>query len=181
MKIFNYDNQGYLIGVSELDDSDKCQITGEFIIPGMATEKEPPIEKEGFEIKFIENEWKYIKLLTIEEKKIQGLIPLEEGEILENDLLITIPSPGGLYSWNFDSSEWVFDDSKKQAKINEINQKAYNEIAFIYPLWKQNNIQSDYSQYPDNEIFKVEFEKMRLFINQVRANADNEVLLLENS
>ena len=67
MKVYNYNNQGYLIGISELDESDKCQITGEWLIPAQATEKEPLEAKEGYEVKFLENEWKYIKLLTDEE------------------------------------------------------------------------------------------------------------------
>ena len=39
MKVFNYDNQGYLIGTSELDETDKCQMTGAWLIPAQATEK----------------------------------------------------------------------------------------------------------------------------------------------
>lgn len=69
----------------------------------------------------------------------------------------------------------------KTEKVLGIKAKAESEILGKYPYWKQANIQSNFIQYPENEIFKIEFEKMRLFINQVRANADNEVLLLENS
>ena len=83
MKVFNYNSKGYLIGVSELDDSDKCQITGDWLIPAQATDKEPLQAKEGFEVKFIDNEWQYIKLLTDEEKKINGELPLEKGEIIQ--------------------------------------------------------------------------------------------------
>ena len=110
MNVYHYDFNGYYTHASELDDSDKCQITGEFIIPGMATEKEHPIEKEGFEIKFIENEWKYIKLLTDEEKKIQGVLPLEEGELIQDNQLIKIEKPSDLHSWN--GSEWYLDEEK---------------------------------------------------------------------
>ena len=110
MKVYNYNSEGYLIGVSELDESDKCQITGNWLIPGMATEKEPPIEKEGFEVKFIVNEWKYIKLLTNEEKKIQGLISLEDGELIQDNKLIRLDKPSELHSWN--GSEWYLDDVK---------------------------------------------------------------------
>ena len=67
----------------------------------------------------------------------------------------------------------------KEQLIVEINQKAYNEITFIYPEWKQANIQSDFLQYPDNDIFKKNFEEMRLYINQIRANADLEVMKLD--
>lgn len=176
MKVFNYNKEGYFIGTYDLDNSDKCPITGNWLIPGMATEKEPPLEKEGFEIKFIENDWKYIKLLTTEEKKIQGLIPLEEGEIIENKALARIPSPGEFYSWNFDNCEWFYDESKKQAKISEINQKAYQDIILKYPEWKQINItrMKDY-----NSETQLEFEKMITFIDEIRAYADYEVMSLE--
>ena len=110
MKVFNYDEQGYFIGVSELDDSDKCQITGDWLIPGNATDKEPLETKEVFEVKFIENEWQYIKLLSIEEKKISGDLPLEEGEVIQDGQLIKFESPGELYSWN--GKEWLLDDKK---------------------------------------------------------------------
>ena len=32
------------------------------------------------------------------------------------------------------------EEEKKQSKIQEINQKAYNEIVEKYPIWKQVNI-----------------------------------------
>ena len=67
----------------------------------------------------------------------------------------------------------------KQAKINKINSKAYHEITLLYPDWKQANITADYLQYPDNDIFKKNFEEMRLYINQIRANADLEVMKLD--
>ena len=74
---------------------------------------------------------------------------------------------------------WKFDESKKQTKINKINSKAYYEITLLYPDWKQANITADYLQYPDNDIFKKNFEEMRLYINQIRANADLEVMKLD--
>ena len=110
MKVYHYNLEGYLLGVSELDDSDKCQITGDWLIPAQATDKEPLQTKEGFEIKFLENEWQYIKLLSIEEKKLQGLLPLENGEKIIDGVLIKIESLGDLYSWN--GSEWYLDEEK---------------------------------------------------------------------
>ena len=110
MKVYNYDEQGYLIGVSELDESDKCQITGDWLIPAQATDKEPLEAKEGFEVKFQNGDWEYIKLLTDEEKKIKGLLPLEEGEKIIDGVLIKIESLGDLYSWN--GSEWYLDEEK---------------------------------------------------------------------
>ena len=110
MKVYNYDNEGYLIGVSELDKSDKCQITGDWLIPAMATEKEPLQAKESYEVKFIDNEWQYIKLLTDEEKKIQGILPLEDGEKIVDGVLVIIEKPSDLHSWN--GTEWYLDDEK---------------------------------------------------------------------
>ena len=116
MKVYNYDSKGYLTGVSELDDSDKCQITGVWLIPAQATDKEPLTEKEGFEVKFIVNEWKYIKLLTNEEKKIQGLLSLEDGELIQDNKLIKLDKPSDLHSWN--GSEWYLDEEK--VKISKL-------------------------------------------------------------
>ena len=110
MKIYNYDSRGYLIGASVLDESDKCQITGTWLIPAQATDKEPLENKEGFEVKFINNEWQYIKLLTDEEKKVLGEIPLEEGEKIIDGTLVNIESPSDLHSWN--GSEWYLDEEK---------------------------------------------------------------------
>ena len=66
-KVYNYNSEGYLIGVSELDDSDKCQITGDWLIPGQATEKKPLEEKEGYEVKFNGSDWEYEKIITDED------------------------------------------------------------------------------------------------------------------
>jgi hypothetical protein len=110
LKVYNYDNEGYLIGTSELDDSDKCQITGDWLIPAMATEKEPLEAKEGFEVKFIDNEWQYIKLLTDKEKKIAGTLPLEVGEKIIDGMLVNIEVSSELHSWN--GSEWYLDEEK---------------------------------------------------------------------
>ena len=110
MKVFNYNEQGYFLGVSELDNSDKCQITGDWLIPAQATDKEPLEAKEGFEVKFIDNEWQYIKLLTDEEKKINGELPLEEGEKIVDGSIVTITSPGEYRAWNYSTLEWELDE-----------------------------------------------------------------------
>ena len=110
MKVFNYNLEGYLIGTSELDDSDKCQITGDWLIPAMATEKEPLETKEGYEVKFNSKDWEYIKLLTEEEKKIQGLLSLEEGEKIVDGALVKVKKPSDLHSW--DGLEWFLDEEK---------------------------------------------------------------------
>ena len=117
MKVYNYNSEGYLIGESILDDSDKCQITGDWLIPAQATDKEPLEAKEGFEVKFIDNEWQYIKLLTDEEKKIQSLLSLEEGEKIIDGSISTITSPGEYYAWNYSTLEWGLDEEAEAEAI----------------------------------------------------------------
>ena len=130
MKVYHYDEQGYFLGVSELDDSDKCQITGDWLIPAMATEKEPLEDKEGFEIKFIENEWQYIKLLTDGEKKIAEELPLEEGEKIIDGTLVNIESPSELHSWN--GKEWYLDEEKVRiSKLPSSEELQKNTIELI--------------------------------------------------
>ena len=124
MKVYNYDEQGYLIGASELSDSDKCQITGDWLIPAQATDKEPLEAKEGFEVKFIDNEWQYIKLLTDEEKKIQGLLSLEEGEKIIDGILVIVEKPSIYYVWNYTTFEWEYNS---EIRKNEI----YSELESI--------------------------------------------------
>ena len=110
MKVYNYDSNGYIIGVSELDESDKCQITGDWLIPGNSTEKEPLTKKKGYEVKFNGKDWQYIKLLTDEEKKIQGLLSLEEGEKIVDGILVTVEKPSNYYVWNYTTFEWGLDE-----------------------------------------------------------------------
>ena len=132
MKVYNYNNQRYLIGISELDESDKCQITGEWLIPAQATEKEPLEAKEGYEVKFLENEWKYIKLLTDEEKKIQGLLSLEEGEKIIDGSIVTITSPGEYYAWNYSTLEWELDgEAEAEALAQAESLQAEKDAEFL--------------------------------------------------
>ena len=172
MNVSHYDFNGYYTHTSELDESDKCQITGDWLIPAGATEIEPTL-KDGYFSKFNGNEWVYEKIPTTEEKKVAGILTLEEGEKIENGDVILVTSPGEFYSWNYEAFEWFYDESKKQDKISEINQKAYNEIVEKYPLWKQANItrMKDY-----NEVTLAEYNAMITFIDEVRAWADYEVM-----
>ena len=117
MKVYHYDNQRYLIGISELDNSDKCQITGDWLIPAMATEKEPLEDKEGFEVKFINNEWQYIKLLTDEEKKIAGTLALEEGEKIIDVVLVIVEKPSTYSVWNYTTFEWEYNSEIRKNEI----------------------------------------------------------------
>ena len=66
--------------------------------------------------------------------------------------------------------------NKKQVKINEINQNAYDEIILLYPLWRQSNIQTDSILTGNN----VELEKMNSFILQIRTKSDKEVELIKS-
>ncbi len=139
MKVYNYDLEGYLLGVSELDNSDKCQITGDWLIPAQATDKEPLQEKEGFEVKFIDNEWQYIKLLTDEEKKINGELPLEKGEIIQDNHLIKLEKPSELHSW--DGIEWHLDEEK--IRISKLPSKEGFEVKFIENEWQYIKLLTD--------------------------------------
>ena len=130
MKVYNYNSEGYLIGTSELDKSDKCQITGVFLIPAQATDKEPLAEKEGYEVKFNGSDWQYIKLLTDEEKKIQGLIPLVEGEKIVDGILIKVEKPSDLHSWN--GTEWFLDEEKVRiSKLPSQEEIERNKIELV--------------------------------------------------
>ena len=117
MNVYHYDFNGYYTHTSDLDNSDKCQITGDWLIPGNSTEKEPLEVKEGFEVKFQNNDWQYIKLLTDEEKKIQGLLPLCEGEKIVDGALIKVEKSNNYYVWNYDTSEWEYDSSIRKSEI----------------------------------------------------------------
>ena len=117
MKFYNYNPECYLIGVSELDESDKCQITGDWLIPAQATDKEPLQAKEGFEVKFLENEWQYIKLLTDEEKKIAEELPLEEGEKIIDGILVTVEKPSTYHVWNYITFEWEYNSEIRKNEI----------------------------------------------------------------
>ncbi len=130
MKVYNYDNLGYLLGVSELDNSDKCQITGDWLIPAQATEKESLAEKEKHKIKFVNGNWEYEKILTDEEKKIKGDLPLEEGEIIQDNHLIKLEKPSELHSW--DGVEWHLDEEKiRLSKLPSAEEIQKNTIEIV--------------------------------------------------
>lgn len=61
----------------------------------------------------------------------------------------------------------------KEQLIEKINQKAYSDITAVYPEWKQLNIirNKDYNLQA--------YEEMTVFIDQIRAYADLEVMNLE--
>ena len=111
MKVYNYNLEGYLLGVSELNETDKCQITGDWLIPAQATDKEPLEAKEGFEVKFVNNTWEYEKILTEDDKKVLGEIPLVEGEIIKDNTLIKIEKPSDDCIWY--ENEWLTTEMQK--------------------------------------------------------------------
>ena len=133
MKVYNYNSEGYLLEASELDNSDKCQITGDWLIPAQATEKEPLAEKEGFKVKFNGIDWEYEKILTDEEKKIKVDLPLEEGEIVQNSKLIKVEKPSNFHTWNFDSKEWEDlrdlpeEKSKRSAELKSLRDSSLEQ------------------------------------------------------
>lgn len=172
--VYSYDNEGYFVSKILLDISDKCQITGEWLIPAMTTEKETST-KDGYKSKFNGLNWEYEKIITNEEKKITGILELEEGEKIEGEKLIIINSPGEFYSWDYKNFQWIFDEDKKEKKINEIKQNSYSEIIKEYPEWKQNNItrMKDY-----NELTIVKYNKMINFIDEIRAYTEVEIMNL---
>ena len=132
MKVYNYDSEGYLIGVSELDDSDKCQITGDWLIPAQATDKEPLAEKEGYEVKFNGSEWQYEKIITDEEKKIAGTLALEEGEKIVDGILVIVEKPSTYSVWNYTTFEWEYNS---EIRKNEIYVELENiDVQTIRPL-----------------------------------------------
>ena len=75
------------------------------------------LEKEGYEVKFLENEWQYIKLLTDEEKKIAEELPLEEGEKIIDSVLVTVEKPSIYYVWNYITFEWEYNSEIRKNEI----------------------------------------------------------------
>ena len=65
------------------------------------------------------------------------------------------------------------EEEKKQAKIQEINQKAYSDITEVYPEWKQLNIIRNKECNPEA------YNEMTLFIDTIRAYADLEIMKLD--
>lgn len=105
---------------------------------------------------------------TMEELKVEGLYGLEEGEIIVASKLIKLEKPSSYHVW--DKNEWKFEYNLVVAKKEEIDRKAYDEIVEKYPIWRQNNIQADFLLRDKRE----EFEKMNMFILEIRAQSDNE-------
>lgn len=171
MLIFTYDSNGYFIKEVELNESDICPIEGKWLIPANATTKRPQI-KNGYIKRFNGIEWDYEKVLTEEEKKVAGIIPLNEGEKVLNGEIILVTKPSKYYSWDFEKLLWFYDERIKQKEIDSIKFATENEILLLYPLWKQLNIIRAKDISP--EALKV-FNEMSEFIDYKRCMCDIEI------
>ena len=56
-------------------------------------------------------------MLTDEEKKIQGLLSLEEGEKIIDGALVTIEKPSNYYVWNYTTFEWEYNYEIRKSEI----------------------------------------------------------------
>jgi len=81
MTIYNYNNEGFYTGESLADESPLEK--GVFLIPANASTTKPPVEKEGFDIKFnVEtNSFVHVeKIIKIEDEKVEEL-PVDENNV----------------------------------------------------------------------------------------------------
>lgn len=174
MIVYKYNYKGIYLGEVTLGESDKCPITGKLNLPGMTTNKKPLETKEGYNIIFniSDRKWEYIKILSENEKKINGTKALEAGEKIVDEFLVKTTAPSEFHSWNFETLEWFFDENKKIQKITKINQKAYQDIIETYPEWKQLNI----IRNKDNSLEEKDlFNEMSNFIDNIRKNSNEEI------
>ena len=164
MKIYNYDKNFLFIDETELDESDICQVTGEFLIPGSATVLEPLPFKESFLSVFKFDHWEYCSIEYLKVKQIIGLLP---GEFIQNEKVFFVEKPNDFCFWDTTKNEWLLD-------ATSVKNDFYFKITSIYPEWRQNNILSDYLFDPNEENKKV-FLEMRTFIEN-KKNECNEVI-----
>ncbi len=136
------------------------------LVPGAIDIEAPVYDKSTEKSRFVNGVWVIKTIIEWE---------LKEGEVLFENTVKVIGKPSELYTWDFDTKEWYFDSLKIEQRKTEINQHAYNEIVEKYPLWKQINITriKDY-----NEETLVKYNSMITFIDEIRAWADYEILML---
>jgi hypothetical protein len=83
MKIYNYNLEGYFVGVSEADESPLEE--GVYLIPANATTLEAPVVDKGY-IQFFDGTTWSIKSIPVEEKKPKlEEVPKSEAEILKEE------------------------------------------------------------------------------------------------
>ena len=56
-------------------------------------------------------------MLTDEEKKIQGLLSLEEGEKIIDGVLVIVEKPSTYYVWNYITFEWEYNSEIRKNEI----------------------------------------------------------------
>ncbi len=57
MTIYHYNSDGQYLGSSDLNSSDKCPITGDYLIPAFTTTTAPPTISDGQQAYFIDGAW----------------------------------------------------------------------------------------------------------------------------
>lgn len=110
MKIYNYDANGMFIGSSEADESPLEE--GVFLIPAMATDKDPLLPKDGFNVVFNGKKWEYIELPKIKPEQ-----------------------PNEYSVWDEVSWSWIEDTDLKKQYDNRIASIARDEAmlkGFVY-------------------------------------------------
>lgn len=185
MKIFFFDENGLLTGSRE---TEKCEITGKDVFPNYSTDLEPPVTKEGevavFETPFpgIGISFQVPEAKWVIKKDLRGNYFNEINQKIYFDKIGEEP-PATYTKEPKDTEGKVIDyesncirEKTFEEKKTEINTKAHAEIISKYPEWKQLNVlrNKDYSE----KTFQ-EYITMINFIDERRAYADYEVLLLE--
>ena len=130
-KVYIFNDEGYYVGIGE--SIPHPFNLGDDSLPNNSTYLEVLEEKEGFMIKHVnENEelperWIYEKVLTIEEQKISGEISLENGEYVEDGILITVEPTSVLHIWNTETHTWDVSEERvanlKETLLEKIEEK----------------------------------------------------------
>ena len=129
MIVYLYDDAGYYLGDGESIPHPFG--LGEDTLPNNSTTLEVLEPKEGYNVRFIQADeelparWKYEKILSVEEQKIAGEIPLDAGEYLVDGVLTTVEAPSILHTWVDETNEWILD----QAKFDRMKVEFYGLVS----------------------------------------------------
>ena len=99
---------------------------GEDTIPYNATYAIPPEAKEGYDIVFIpatdttQERWKYERILSEAEKKVNGETELTDGEYVEDGELVIVEQPSVLHVWNKETNTWDISTERVESYRMEI-------------------------------------------------------------